>query len=117
MKQKYFNYLLVFALLGTTSLIAWENNFKERVRREVKKTFSVNPDALLEVNNSFGDLNITTWNNNTIDITVEIIVEGRSKSRSCRIRPRHWLDGYVPYSHQERGRYDCLRQPLAGPER
>ena len=81
MKQKYFNYLLVFALLVTTSLFAGENNFKERVRREVKETFSVNPNALLEVNNSYGDLNITTWNNNTIDITVEIIVEGRSKSR------------------------------------
>ena len=49
---------------------------KHEKSKTVKKEFSVNSDAKLSVHNKYGNLNITTWDQNTIDIQVVITVKG-----------------------------------------
>ncbi|HET8809461.1 MAG TPA: hypothetical protein VFM65_04260 [Flavobacteriaceae bacterium] len=47
---------------------------KHTKEKTIKKEFSVSSDATLEINNSYGNLNIVTWNENRIVIEVHITV-------------------------------------------
>ena len=64
--------LLLIPLLATASV--GENKYEKN--RIIKKIFSVNPDAKLSLNNRYGNLNITTWNKNSVEIEVTITVKG-----------------------------------------
>jgi len=59
-------------------LIALANNDKKKHEKNkvVKKVFTVNPKAEVSLNNKYGNLNITTWNKNTVEIEVTITVQG-----------------------------------------
>ena len=82
MKQNYYKstslLLLCFPLMVTA-----KNSFfsKEKVEKSVHKAFEVNPNALVEINNSFGDVNIITWENNQVVIDITIKVSGRSQKK------------------------------------
>lgn len=54
---------------------------KEKVERKIHKEFTVKTDATLEVDNSFGDVNIVTWDKNQIQIDVTIRVRGRNQKK------------------------------------
>ena len=60
---------------------------KHEKSKTVKKEFSVNSDAKLSVSNKYGNLNITTWDKNTIDIQVVIITLDISKEE----RSMEWV--------------------------
>lgn len=47
--------------------------------KTIKKEFKVNSGATLKVDNSYGNLNITTWNENRIVIEVHITTSGRDE--------------------------------------
>lgn len=49
---------------------------KHEKNKVVKKEFSVNADAKVAINNRYGNLNITTWNKNKVEIEVTITVKG-----------------------------------------
>jgi hypothetical protein len=49
---------------------------KHEKSKKIKKTFTVNSDALVSINNRYGNLNITTWDKNTVEIEVTITVKG-----------------------------------------
>ena len=49
--------------------------------KTIKKEFNVNSDALFKVNNSYGNLNITSWNENKIVIEVQIKANGNDEER------------------------------------
>ncbi|MCL6266431.1 hypothetical protein [Flagellimonas myxillae] len=49
--------------------------------KTIKKEFSVNSDALFKVHNSYGNLNITSWNENKIVIEVHIKTNGNNEEK------------------------------------
>ena len=49
--------------------------------KKIKKEFKVNSDALLEVDNSYGNLNITSWDQDRILIEVHIKTSGNNEDR------------------------------------
>lgn len=49
---------------------------KQEKTKTIKKVFSINKAGRVAINNKYGDLKITTWNNNTVEIEVNITVKG-----------------------------------------
>lgn len=49
--------------------------------KTIKKEFNVNSDALFKVSNSYGNLNITSWNENRVEIEVHIKTNGNNEER------------------------------------
>jgi hypothetical protein len=49
--------------------------------KTVEEEFNVSSDALLHIKNRYGNVDITTWNENRITIFVEITVSGNSESK------------------------------------
>ncbi|MCG2459570.1 hypothetical protein K8352_02275 [Flavobacteriaceae bacterium F89] len=52
--------------------------------KTIKKEFQVNFDALLKVSNSYGNLNITSWNENKILIEVHIKTNGNNEEKVAK---------------------------------
>ncbi|MFK8060872.1 MAG: hypothetical protein AB8B78_12370 [Polaribacter sp.] len=59
-------------------LITSANNDKEKHEKSksIKKEYTVNADALVKLNNRYGNLNISTWDKNRVEIEVTITVKG-----------------------------------------
>lgn len=68
---------LLFLLLP---LIAVANNTgtKQEKSKVIQKEYKVNSNAKVALNNRYGNLNITTWNKNIVEIEVTITVKGNS---------------------------------------
>ncbi len=79
--MKLFNITLILALFTTMS---FGNNTPKVKRHEKSKTiskkFSVNKNATLFIDNRYGNINVTSWDENRIEIDVKIIVKGGSLS-------------------------------------
>ncbi|HET8838969.1 MAG TPA: hypothetical protein VFM82_08275 [Flavobacteriaceae bacterium] len=58
---------------------ATENGIKQTKEKTIKREFKVNPNATLHIDNSYGNLNIVTWNENRIEIVVHITTSGRDQ--------------------------------------
>lgn len=72
----FFLFLLIPAMaLGTTPTKKHEKS------KEVSKTFQVNKDATLKISNKYGNVDVTTWDKNTIQIDVTITVKGNNLSK------------------------------------
>ncbi|HZJ19915.1 MAG TPA: hypothetical protein VFD35_06125 [Pricia sp.] len=75
---------LAIALL-TLPITGWANDGKPKGKytkeKTVKKEFKVNSDALLAVDNSYGNLNITSWNEDRILIEVQIKTSGNNAEK------------------------------------
>lgn len=74
--------ILVFLLIMPALLFANDGKFKYKKEKTIKKEFSVNANAELNVNNSFGNVEIVTWNENRIEIVVNISTEGNSEEKT-----------------------------------
>ncbi len=75
MKLKIFK-LMVITLLIPISLLASIFPFKHNETKTINKEFLVNQDNLLYISNRFGNVDITTWNENKIVFTIKITVQG-----------------------------------------
>jgi hypothetical protein len=51
---------------------------KEKV---IKKEFNVNSDALLKINNSYGNIDVVTWNENRIEFEITITTNGNNEEK------------------------------------
>lgn len=74
-------YKALFALLLIPSIAFANNNDwnrKHTKEKKVHKEFTVNPDATLEIDNSYGNIDIVTWNENRIVIDVTITTNGNN---------------------------------------
>lgn len=49
--------------------------------KKVKKEFTVNANALLDIDNKYGNIDVTTWNENRVVINVEIKVTGNDEDK------------------------------------
>ena len=47
----------------------------------VEKTFPVNSDVILTVNNKYGEIHVETWEQNLVKLEVSIVVNGETESR------------------------------------
>lgn len=72
---------LWIALLFPALLLANPVNGKYEKERLIKKSFKVSAAALLKVDNAYGNLNITTWKENRIEMLITIKAEGYSEDR------------------------------------
>ncbi|RNC88583.1 MAG: hypothetical protein ED555_13185 [Allomuricauda sp.] len=57
----------------------WKGKYTKE--KTIKKEYDVNSDALFKVKNSYGNLNITSWNENKVMIEVHIKTNGNNESR------------------------------------
>jgi len=80
--------LPIFSSAGTTDPIrgyegALIDGFTGKYTKEkvINKEFTVDPNALLKVSNSYGNLNITSWSENRILIEVHIKTNGNNEEK------------------------------------
>ena len=71
--------LLLPALIFANSIPV--NKFKITKERIIQKSYTVDKDATLKVSNRFGNVDIITWDENTIEIDVLIRVSGNSEDK------------------------------------
>lgn len=76
--KRYFN-LILFLFFGIRLLMAGDPVAVET--KVIDKTFSVNSGAELRISNKYGNLNLTTWDKNTVEFHIEIKVDGRDAER------------------------------------
>lgn len=85
MKTNYYKILFLFigVLLITAPTFANTGNFKGRYTKEkqIKKEFNVNKNALLKINNNYGNLDITSWNENRVVLVVTVRTNGNDEER------------------------------------
>jgi hypothetical protein len=76
-----FTWLLIIAFSPT--ITAHDKSFdgKHTKEKTIKKEFNVNSNALLKISNSYGNLNITSWNENRIIIEVHIKTNGNNEEK------------------------------------
>ena len=58
-----------------------KNPFRYEKERVVKKNFKVNADALMKIDNAYGNLTISNWNENRIEMIITIKAEGSDEDR------------------------------------
>lgn len=70
-------FTFLFLLVPAIALANSDKNKKRHEKsKKVSKTFQVNKGATLSISNKFGNVDVTTWNKNTIEIDVNITVKG-----------------------------------------
>ncbi len=75
MKSKIYNSILILLLLPFIGFANGSIN-RQKESKTIEKEFSVTPDNLLYISNRFGNVDITTWNENKIVFIITISVEG-----------------------------------------
>lgn len=85
MKTLIFKYCFILCL-SPGIILANNGKLKGKYTKEktVKKEFNVSPTALLKVDNSYGNLNITSWKENKIMIEVHIKTNGDNEDKVQR---------------------------------
>lgn len=76
-KTTLFFLLLPALMLATNPYMAG----KYTKEKKINKKYSVNANALLKVNNSYGNLYITTWNEDRVEIEVHIKTSGNNEEK------------------------------------
>ncbi len=86
MKTLLYKYALLTLALFPLLLSANTGKMGGKYTKEktIKKEYSVNADALFKVKNSYGNLNITSWNENRVVIEVHIKTNGNNEERVQR---------------------------------
>ncbi|TMU56027.1 hypothetical protein [Flagellimonas algicola] len=83
--MKTLRYKYVFLTLALLPLMLVANNGKLKGRytkeKTIKKEFNVNSDALFKVRNSYGNLNITSWNEDRVVVEVHIKTNGNNEEK------------------------------------
>jgi len=75
--------LLVFALAPFLSMANTGDNVEKK--RTITKSYTVGPDDRLSIENSFGNIVVTTWDKNEIQVDIEIGVHASSEERAQRM--------------------------------
>ena len=75
-------FILAFICAGiATAGLANDLKGKHTREKTIRKEFNVNADALLKIDNSYGNLVLSSWNENRVVIEVHITVNGSNESR------------------------------------
>lgn len=74
----YFNIFFIFLLLFP--VVSAEASQKDQTKI-IERHFPVNSDALLEINNKYGNINLQTWDKNEIAFHIEIRAKGKNSDQ------------------------------------
>ena len=102
--MKNFKHLLILLfLLGSGTKIQAQSNYfigfytdkndssiqndraeigSDNLTKKIHKEIEVSKDALIEIDNSYGDLNITSWDQDKVVIDVLITVKGKNSKKN-----------------------------------
>src|SRR3984885_6311448 len=75
--------LLAFALSPFLTMANTGDNVEKK--RTITKTYNVGPDDRLNIENSFGNIVVTTWDKNEIQVDIEIGVHASSDERAQKM--------------------------------
>lgn len=83
MRTLLFSLVFLLTLAAPTEVLADGGKWKGKYTKEktIKKDFDVNATALMQVRNSYGNLNITSWNENRVVIEVHIKTNGNNEEK------------------------------------
>ncbi len=83
MRQQLFKTIVLITLLIPLVAMGSHPKWKGKYTKEKKinKEFNVSADALLKINNSYGNLYVTSWNENRVVIEVHIKTNGNNESK------------------------------------
>lgn len=77
-------YLILFALLAINSLQTWaQKSFEEN--KKIEKVFSVGKDALIQVNNKYGNVHVSTWDKDSVAFYIDFIVRANKPERLSKL--------------------------------
>ena len=76
MKAIYKKTLLLFLLIPFVSFASINIKPKHEKTKTIKKEYAVIKNATVNIENKYGNIDITTWNENRVEITVKITVKG-----------------------------------------
>ncbi|MGB7841614.1 MAG: hypothetical protein WBL21_02400 [Salinimicrobium sp.] len=76
-------YKLIFALLMVPAISCANNDYKGKYtkQKKIKKEFKVSAQDLLKIDNSYGNIDITTWNENRVVIEVFVETNGNDENK------------------------------------
>lgn len=81
MKTMYYNIVLGLLMLPLMGFAGNDLTGKHTKQKKITKSFSVSADALLEIDNSYGNVDITTWSQNKVEIEVIITTNGNDEEK------------------------------------
>lgn len=76
-----FKILTILLLLPLSVMATIIKDGKYTGSKTINKTFSVHPNATLKIDNSYGNLDIITWNENKIEFEITITTTGNNKEK------------------------------------
>ncbi len=81
MKTRQLYKLIILLLIPAITFADDEWKGKYTKNKKINKEFTVNSDATLKINNSYGNLDIATWDQNRIEIEVSITTNGNDEEK------------------------------------
>lgn len=88
MKRLAFNLLIILILsVFSCQLLAKKRGDIEK-KKKIEKTYQVSGQQVLDITNKFGKVHINTWDDNQIEVFIEIITRGDTDTRAMKILDR-----------------------------
>ncbi len=82
MKYNYLHKILFILLVVPVMAFATDKGKgKYEKSKSIKKEYSVDSDALLRIDNKYGNVDVTSWNKNQVVIEVKITVSGNNEEK------------------------------------
>lgn len=81
MRTTTFKTIVAVFLMLPALVLANNTPQKTEKRKTIEKSFKVNSDALIDLKNKFGDMDISTWDKNEVSLFVEVIVKGSNEKK------------------------------------
>ncbi|PCH76013.1 MAG: hypothetical protein COB98_07455 [Flavobacteriaceae bacterium] len=79
--MKYLYKLISILLLVPSILLATDQKGKHTKSKNIHKTFTISKQGSLNLTNKYGNINITTWDKNSIEIEVYIETNGNDEQK------------------------------------
>ncbi|MCV9926784.1 hypothetical protein OIU83_03945 [Flavobacterium sp. LS1R49] len=76
--KKHYNFLILLLVIPFLGFANDDNSISKQ--KTIKKTYIVNSDAGIDIDNKYGNISVTTWNEDKIDIEVIIKVSGNNEN-------------------------------------
>ena len=80
MKKQSSLLIIIFALLFPILGFSYGDDLLHSKQKNIKKTYIVNSDAGVNIDNSYGNIFVTTWNEDKIELDIWIKVSGDSEN-------------------------------------
>jgi len=79
--KKLYNIVIALFFIPIALNATEIDKFKHEKSKTIKKEFTVNADALMKINNRYGNVDVISWDGNKIVIDVKITVSGNDEDK------------------------------------